>query len=227
MVDLSTNFAGLELKNPLVVASSENVRDIRQIKKAENCGASAVILKAMGRPPSPLLDSMLRIFVDVKGQAVFGGGGSKWLSYDEGIDLVRAAKKETKIKIGVNIPFPISGDYQAIVDAAERVAHAGADFIELNFKSPAFTAATVIGKINTERANTHKGARAYEEYVRKYLSRVSGGTRTIKQTVNIPVIGKIDPQVADVVASAMAMEIVHHYTKALFYVQNRTFVLVI
>jgi dihydropyrimidine dehydrogenase (NAD+) subunit PreA len=206
VVDLSINFDGLELKNPLIVASSENVRDIRQIKKAEKCGASAVILKAMGRPPSPLLDSMLRIFVDAKGQAVFGGGGSKWLGYDEGIDLVRAAKKATKIKIGANIPFPISGDYQAVVDAVKRVAHAGADFIELNFKGAAFTAATVMGKINTERANTRKGAKGYEGYVRNYLSSVSDGTRTIKQTVNIPVIGKIDPQMTDVVASAMAIE---------------------
>jgi dihydroorotate dehydrogenase len=47
MVDLSVNFAGVELKNPLVVASSDNVRDIRQIKKAEEHGASAIILKAI------------------------------------------------------------------------------------------------------------------------------------------------------------------------------------
>jgi dihydropyrimidine dehydrogenase (NAD+) subunit PreA len=203
VVDLSINFAGLELKNPLVVASSENVRDIRQIKEAEHYGASAVILKAMGQPQSVLLDSMLRIFLDKKGQAVFGGGGSKWLSYDEGIDLVRVAKKETKIKIGANIPFPISEDYQAIIDAAISAADAGADFIELNFKGTAFTAATLTGK---ERASTYEDAKRYEGYVSNYLSRVSDGTRTVKRTVDIPVIGKIDPQMADVVASALAME---------------------
>ena len=52
MIDLSINFAGLELKNPLIVASSDNVRDIRQIKQAEEYGASAVILKSMLPPGS-------------------------------------------------------------------------------------------------------------------------------------------------------------------------------
>ena len=94
MVDLSVHLAGLELKNPLIVASSENVRDIRQIKRAEECGASAVILKAMGPPDSLLLEPKMRIFIDVKGQAVMGsGGGAGWLTYDEAVELVREAKK--------------------------------------------------------------------------------------------------------------------------------------
>jgi dihydroorotate dehydrogenase (fumarate) len=138
MVDLSVNFAGLELKNPFIVASSENVRDIRQIKKAEKCGASAVVLKAMGPPGSIRLNSVLRMYADVEGKALFGIGGSRWLSYDEGVKLVREAKAETNIKIGVNMAFPMSGDYQFVVEAAKRVAQAGADFIELNFKGTSF-----------------------------------------------------------------------------------------
>jgi dihydropyrimidine dehydrogenase (NAD+) subunit PreA len=206
MVDLSINFGGLELKNPLIVASSENVRDIRQIKRAEECGAAAVILKAMGPPGSVLLNSILRIFIDAKGQAVSGIGGSKWLSYDEGIELVRAAKKETKIKIGVNIPFPTSGDYQFVVDAVKRAADNGADFIEINFKGLPLVSTATTEKTDTQRAAMQESAEGYGEYVRNYLSRVSAGTSAIKRAVNIPVIGKIDPQKTDVVASAMAMQ---------------------
>jgi dihydropyrimidine dehydrogenase (NAD+) subunit PreA len=206
MVDLSINFAGLELKNPLVVASCENVRDIRQIRKAEKCGAAAVILKAMGPPGSVLLYSKLRTFIDVRGQAIFGGGGSTWLSYDEGAELVKVAKKETGIKIGVNMPFPMSGEYRHVVDAVNRVTQAGADFLELNFQGPAFTGGRTKGEVIEEKSYKHEGALEYGEYMRNYLSRISEGTRTIKQNVDVPVIGKIDPQMADVVASALAME---------------------
>ena len=69
MLDLSVDFAGLELKNPLVVASSECVRDIRQIKKAEQCGASAVIVKAIFPPGVIGLQRNMRIFVEKRNGA--------------------------------------------------------------------------------------------------------------------------------------------------------------
>lgn len=206
MVDLSINFAGLELKSPFVVASSETVRDIRQIKQAEKCGASAVILKAMGPSGSPLLYSNLRTFVDVKGQAIYGIAGSRWLSYDQGVELVGAAKKETGIKIGVNMAFPMTGDYQHVVDAVTRLAEAGVDFIELNFKGESFITRREKEKIDTERSSKWKSIQGYGEYVDKYLSQIKEGTRTIKRAVKVPVIGKIDPLMGDVVVSALAME---------------------
>jgi|WetSurMetagenome_2_1015567.scaffolds.fasta_scaffold120881_1 dihydropyrimidine dehydrogenase (NAD+) subunit PreA len=202
MVDLSVNFAGLELKTPFVVASCENARDIRQIKKAEKCGASAVILKAMGPPGSVLLNSKLRTYIDIQDQAVFGGGGSKWLSYDEGVELIRATKAQTGIKIGANMAFPMFGDYQYVVDAAKRTAKAGADFVEINFKGIPYSSTRATGNMVGEQNK----AQGYGEYVGRYLSRVVEGTRTIKEAVNIPVIDKIDPQMGDIVASALAME---------------------
>jgi dihydropyrimidine dehydrogenase (NAD+) subunit PreA len=202
MIDLSVNLAGLALKNPFIVSSAETARDIRQIKKAEKCGASAVVLKAMGPAGSPLLYSKLRTFVDFKGQAVYGGGGSRWLSYDQGAELVRTAKQETGIKIGVNMAFPRAGDYQYIVDTVNRMAEAGADFIELNFKGTPFSVPRAGEKVAAEL----EGVRGYGDYMEKYLARVTEATRTIKRSVRVPVICKIDPQMGDVVASALAME---------------------
>jgi dihydroorotate dehydrogenase len=75
-MNLAVNIGGLELKNPFILASSDNTRDIRQIKKAEKFGASAVVLKAMLPPDSVELDSMLRVFVDVKGKTVYGTAGA-------------------------------------------------------------------------------------------------------------------------------------------------------
>jgi dihydropyrimidine dehydrogenase (NAD+) subunit PreA len=202
MVDLSVNFAGLDLKNPFIVASSETVRDIRQIKKAEKCGASAVITKAMGPLGSPHLSSKLRTFVDVKAQALYGLGGSKWLTYDEGVELVRATRQETGLKIGVNMAFPMTGDYQHVVDAVIRLTEAGAHFIELNFKGTPLTVMQAKEKMMAGQ----QGTGGYGEYLDKYLSRVAEATGNIKRIVNVPVIGKIDPQMGDVVIGALAME---------------------
>ena len=62
MVNLSTNIAGLELKNPFIAASSDNTRDIRQVRRAEECGASAFVIKALLPSTSSELDSTLRVF---------------------------------------------------------------------------------------------------------------------------------------------------------------------
>ncbi len=131
MVDLSVNFAGLELKNPLVVASSDNVRDIRQIRKAEQCGASAVITKALLPQGALGLHPKFRMFIDAKGMTRYGGCVARRLSYEEGIELVRAAKKETQIKVGVNIPFFKLEERESCAQVAERSAAAGADFVSV------------------------------------------------------------------------------------------------
>ena len=45
MADLSVDFAGLKLKNPFIVASSELTNKVEKIKIAEQHGASAVSTK--------------------------------------------------------------------------------------------------------------------------------------------------------------------------------------
>jgi dihydropyrimidine dehydrogenase (NAD+) subunit PreA len=212
LIDLSINIGELELKNPFIVASSENVRNIRQIVKAEEYGASAVILKAMFPPGSIPLKSRLRPFIDARTQTICGlcdGGGNRVLNYDEGIELVRAAKRDSKIKIGVNLAFPKARDYEHldykhVVDVSKRAAQAGADFIEINFKGTTF--ASILVDENRENNNRRDKAQDYGEYVSKYLVKVTEATQSIRQAVDIPVMAKIDPQMGDVAASALAME---------------------
>ena len=47
MADLTTKFAGLELKNPLIVGSSGLTDSISKIKDIAAQGAGAVILKSL------------------------------------------------------------------------------------------------------------------------------------------------------------------------------------
>jgi dihydroorotate dehydrogenase/NAD-dependent dihydropyrimidine dehydrogenase PreA subunit len=206
MLDLSVNFAGVELKNPLVVASSDNVRDIRQIKKAEEHGASAIILKAILPPDSIELQSVLRVFVDAKGQTIYGTAGATRLSYGQGVELVKAAKRETRIKIGVNIPFLRFENHELIADAAKRVADVGADFIEINFKPQVSNYLGMMERVKEINTDTGEKFNTVEGHLRDLLMQISEGTRMIKQAVNIPVIAKLISDGVDVLPQALVAE---------------------
>src|SRR5579884_3677809 len=47
MIDLSTNYLGLALANPLVASSSPLCRDIDNIRRMEDAGAGAVVLHSL------------------------------------------------------------------------------------------------------------------------------------------------------------------------------------
>jgi len=206
MVDLSLNFAGMELKNPLVVASSDVGRDLRQIKEAEECGASAFITKAMLPPDSIGLRRMPRYFVDAKAESVCGIGGGKILSYDEALGLIKAAKKETNIKVGANIPYHGPVELERCADVSKKAADAGADFIELNF-SP-----QVAGHLGTYLKPEDWEAQQGDEInilgaiMRDLPKWITEAIQTTKQATNIPVIAKLCPEGIDVVTMAWAMK---------------------
>jgi dihydroorotate dehydrogenase/NAD-dependent dihydropyrimidine dehydrogenase PreA subunit len=206
MVDLSVNFAGVELKNPLVVASSDCVCDLRQIKKAEECGASAVILKAIFPPHSIALQSKLRIFIDAKGQALHGGAGARRLSHEEGMELMKAAKKETKIRIGANIPFFKLEDADFTAEVAKSMATAGADFIEVNITPQLPTHLGIMQKSEEVKAEPEKEVKRAGELMRQLPTLALEATRIIKQAVKIPVVAKLTPEGVNAVSIAMAME---------------------
>ena len=47
MADLTTDYMGLELKNPLVVGSSDLTMSVDKIRQCEDAGAGAVVLKSL------------------------------------------------------------------------------------------------------------------------------------------------------------------------------------
>src|SRR3974377_2091019 len=47
MIDLSTSYLGLKLKNPLVASSGPLAKDIANIRKFEDAGVSAVVLHSL------------------------------------------------------------------------------------------------------------------------------------------------------------------------------------
>ena len=51
MADLSVEFSGVKLKNPIIVASAEPSNSVENIKKCIDFGAGAVITKTIGDIP--------------------------------------------------------------------------------------------------------------------------------------------------------------------------------
>ena len=46
-IDLSTTYLGLKLKNPLVASSSPMCREVGNIRRLEDAGASAIVLHSL------------------------------------------------------------------------------------------------------------------------------------------------------------------------------------
>ena len=47
MADLTTTYMGLELRNPIIIASSPLTSSIENLIKCEEAGAAAVVLKSI------------------------------------------------------------------------------------------------------------------------------------------------------------------------------------
>jgi dihydropyrimidine dehydrogenase (NAD+) subunit PreA len=114
---------------------------------------------------------------------VFGFGGSKRLSSNEGEKLIEDAKKTVKIPIGVNIIYSKPEDLDIYIGIARKMQAAGADFLEINFFPK--TMKTPEG---------HIPDLIYE------------GVKAVKQIADVPVITKLTPEGVDVVQAALAME---------------------
>lgn len=136
MVDISTEYLGLELRSPLVASSSGLTANLDDLKKFEASGVGAVVLKSIFE------EEIIRNTQDAIGKMA----ASRFIypetmeyfeyDYDEIQDplgdylkLIRDAKKTLSIPIIASVNCVSSDGW---MDFAERIEHAGADAIELN-----------------------------------------------------------------------------------------------
>ncbi len=175
MIDLSTNYMGLKLKNPIVASSSYLWEDPRNIKKAEKSGAAAVVLHS-------LFEEQLDIQQDELNKFLLQGTESyaEALTYfpeikefkfapDEYIDLLKQIKSDSEI--------PIIGSLNGVSDGgwikyAEKIEESGADALELNiYYIPTDPS------INSEKIEEN------------YINLV----KSVKQKIRIPLAVKLSP----------------------------------
>ena len=133
MIDLSTTFMGLKLKNPIIAGSSPLSNSVAGVKKLEEGGAGAVVLKSIFE--EEIIHEMNDLMKDVPEE-------SRYIEHFDYQDLVirrdqlekyktliREAKESVSIPIIASINCAFSYEWTSY---AKQLEIAGADALELN-----------------------------------------------------------------------------------------------
>ena len=166
MKRLETTFAGLKLKNPFIVSSSNLTNSAEKNKKWEDAGAGAVVLKS-------LFEEEIEAEADGMNEGVHAEELDYLQTYQRAYRLEEYLRliKETKAVCTIPVIASINC-YQLTgwTDFAKQIEKAGADAIELNIMS-----------VNAE---------AEEEYGTFECMHVQI-VQKIKQVVRLPIIVKL------------------------------------
>ncbi|KYC45653.1 MAG: dihydroorotate dehydrogenase 2 [Candidatus Methanofastidiosum methylothiophilum] len=175
MIDLSTNYMGLKLKNPIVASSSYLWEDSKNIKKAEKSGAAAVVLHSLFEEQLEIEQEELNKFLlqgtESYAEAITYFPEIKEFKFapDEYVELIKEVKSNSEI--------PIIGSLNGVSDGgwikyAKKIEDAGADALELNI----YFIPTDIS-LNSEKIE--------ENY--------SNLVKSVKQKIKIPLAVKLSP----------------------------------
>jgi dihydroorotate dehydrogenase (fumarate) len=175
MVDLSTTYMGLTLKNPVVPSASPLSADLDTIKRMEDAGAGAVVLHS-------LFEEQIEFEADAMDHFLQSGTESfaEALSYfpavheyrrepDDYVEHIYRAKKSVEIPIIPSLNGISPGGWTGF---AKRFEEAGADALELN--------------VYFIPTNYHLMSLDVEDLYVKLL-------RDVKKQVSIPVAMKLSP----------------------------------
>ncbi len=180
-MDLSVNYLGLKIKNPVVVGSSSLTASVENLKKIENSGAGAVVLKSIFEEEiyyeyQSILEKEKELelpdvrFLDYYDYKIKEDNIKKY------VNLIKEAKASLKIPVIASINCKSSWEWSFF---AKKLEEAGADAIELNmFILPSDFSLTCT-----------KVEETYLEIINK-----------IKAAVNIPVAAKLSYYSSDLAA---------------------------
>jgi len=188
MIDLSTTYLGLKLKNPLVIAPSPLCEDLGNIRRAEDSGAGAIVLHSLFEEQIAVETEQLDKFLD-SGAESFAESLTylpDMTSYNLGPDAylehLRRAKQAVKIPIIASLNGISSGGW---TDYAKYMEEAGADALELNVYYIATRSAMSSAAVE----------QTYYDLVRQ-----------VKASVKIPVAVKIGPYFSSMAQVAQELE---------------------
>lgn len=179
-MNLTTNYLGMVLKNPIVASSSPLSHTVDSIRRLEDAGAAAVVMYSLFEEQigfdSYYIDYHLTQGTDSYAESIsyFPDMQSYNVGPDEYLKLIRRAKETVDIPIIGSLNGTSVGGW---TDYATLIEDAGADALELNiYYVPANTAITG------------------PEIETLYLDILS----TVRQVVNIPVAVKLSPYFSSV-----------------------------
>ncbi len=167
MIDLSTTYAGLSLKSPIIVSSSGLSTSLDRIKKMAAAGAGAVVMKSLFE------EQILHEAINLSAESDYPEAGDYIRTYarenslDNYLGMISSAKEAVDIPVMASINC-ISGDEW--IDFAGKIEEAGADALELN-----------IYFLPIEKEKDPR------EYEKAYLDLVS----KVKKKISLPIIVKL------------------------------------
>ena len=134
-MDLTTTYMGLQLKNPLVPSASPLSKDLGNIKRMEDAGASAIVMYSLFEEQIAHEQRELDHFL-TQGTESFQEAMSYFpetedfnLGPEEYLEHIRAAKEATGIPIIGSLNGVSAGGW---LEYAKKIEEAGADGLELN-----------------------------------------------------------------------------------------------
>jgi len=134
MMDLSTNYNGLTIKNPIVVGSSGLTNTVEKNKKLEDNNAGAVVLKSLFEE-----QIMSEAYAEVKNNDNayaeafdYISNYAKEKSLEDYLNLVEGTKKSIKIPVIASINCASVNSWTSF---SKKIQDAGADALELNISN--------------------------------------------------------------------------------------------
>jgi dihydroorotate dehydrogenase (fumarate) len=135
MIDLTTSYLGLELKNPLVASSSPLSKRVDTVKKMEDAGIGAVVMYSLFEEQitheGKALDHYLERGTNSFAEAItyFPDLDHYNIGPEEYLELIQKIKKSVSMPVIGSLNGISSGGW---VDYARKIEQAGADALELN-----------------------------------------------------------------------------------------------
>lgn len=168
MKELTSNYAGLVLRNPIVAASSGLTASAAKVKELANAGCAAVVIKSLFEEQ---IDNMS---CNVANQGEYYPEAYDYVNHyikghevQKHLDLIKQAKDENEIPIIASINCYHRGDW---ADFATQLEKSGADALEVNI-------------MRLESSLTADPGKVVEEYV--------DIVRSVVKAVSVPVEVKI------------------------------------
>ena len=175
MIDFSTEYVGLKLKNPLVPSSSPLSKTLDSVLRLEDAGAAAIVLHSLFEEELRAEDAMSERFLL---HADLGHGEADGFLPDHGefqscLDRYLEHIRRLKERLSIPVVASLNGvSLSGWVEMGKDIQLAGADALELNVYHVA--------------ADPHFSGEAVEA---RYLSLLG----ELRGAVNLPIIMKLSP----------------------------------
>ncbi|MCK4834397.1 MAG: dihydroorotate dehydrogenase-like protein [Gammaproteobacteria bacterium] len=135
MIDLSTEYLGLKLENPLVPSSSPLTAELDSAKKLEDAGASALVLPSLFEEAIEYEQKQLERFVSSQSLGHYEAQSYQPVPDDYSSELDNYLERIQQFKAALDIPVIASLNgisTNGWIDSGKELQQAGADALELN-----------------------------------------------------------------------------------------------